>query len=41
VADERRTYGTDPFLADTDGDGAPDGAEVTAGSDPLDPLSTP
>jgi hypothetical protein len=41
VADERRTYGTDPFLADTDGDGALDGAEVTAGSDPLDPLSTP
>ena len=41
VLDERGTYGTDPFLADTDGDGTDDGAEVTAGTDPLDPASHP
>jgi len=32
---------TDPNLADTDGDGYSDGAEVGAGSDPLNPNSTP
>jgi hypothetical protein len=30
-----------PFAADTDGDGWPDEAEITAGSDPLDPDSRP
>lgn len=30
-------YGTNPLLADTDGDGAADGAEIAAGLDPLDP----
>jgi hypothetical protein len=33
--------GTDPFRADTDGDGFNDGTEVAAGSNPLDPRSTP
>ena len=33
--------GTDPFTADTDGDGFPDGLEVASGSDPLDPNCTP
>jgi len=33
--------GTNPALADTDGDGFDDGEEVAAGSDPNDPLSTP
>jgi len=33
--------GTDPYNADTDGDGWNDEAEVAAGSDPLDPRSTP
>ncbi len=33
--------GADPCTADTDGDGSPDGAEVEAGSNPLDPHSTP
>jgi len=32
---------TDPTKADTDGDTYGDGAEVTAGTDPLDPLSFP
>jgi uncharacterized protein (TIGR03382 family) len=32
---------TDPLNPDTDGDGASDGEEVAAGSDPLDPSSTP
>ncbi len=31
----------DPQNPDTDGDGFTDGAEVAAGSDPLDPGSTP
>lgn len=34
-------YGTSPFLVDTDGDGFTDYEEVMAGSDPLDPESTP
>ncbi|MCW5860933.1 MAG: hypothetical protein KIS63_21745, partial [Caldilineales bacterium] len=33
--------GAQPCLADTDGDGYADGAEVMAGSNPLDPQSTP
>ncbi len=37
---EIRTYGTDPSLPDTDGDGVSDGHEVIFGSDPLDPDST-
>lgn len=40
-ADEDNVYGTDPNNADTDGDGFDDGDEVAAGSDPLDPSSTP
>jgi hypothetical protein len=32
---ESATYGTDPAVFDTDGDGAGDGAEVAAGTDPL------
>ena len=35
-ADEIDVYGTDPLVADTDGDGLIDGAEVSIGSDPLD-----
>ena len=31
--------GSDPLLVDTDGDGASDGAEVAAGTNPNDPLS--
>jgi hypothetical protein len=34
-------HGTDPYVADSDGDGALDGAEVDFGSDPLDPQSLP
>ena len=33
--------GTNPALADTDGDGFDDGREVARGSDPTDPLSFP
>jgi hypothetical protein len=33
--------GTDPLNPDTDGDGYSDGAEVSGGSDPNDPQSTP
>lgn len=33
--------GTDPGLADTDGDGFDDGVEVTAGTDPTNPFSYP
>jgi len=36
--DEAR-LGTDPAVADTDGDGVLDGAEVDEGTDPLDPAS--
>ncbi len=39
--DEVFKYHTNPLKADTDGDGFSDGEEVKAGSDPLDPLSTP
>ena len=38
-ADERGSYKTDPYDADTDGDGAIDGDEVTAGMDPDDDSS--
>jgi hypothetical protein len=34
-ADERDVFGTDPYDADSDGDGFLDGAEVSAGTDPL------
>jgi len=37
VANEWLTRGTDPFVGDTDGDGVLDGAEIAAGSDPLNP----
>jgi hypothetical protein len=33
--DEIHVYGTDPYKADTDGDGRSDGEEVLAGTDPL------
>jgi hypothetical protein len=33
--------GSDPTLADTDGDGFDDGVEVAAGTDPTDPLDFP
>ncbi|MEM7002323.1 MAG: thrombospondin type 3 repeat-containing protein [Pseudomonadota bacterium] len=39
--DEINIYNTNPLLADTDGDGVPDGAEVTAGTDPNDDQSFP
>ncbi|MGN0876098.1 MAG: RHS repeat-associated core domain-containing protein [Kiritimatiellia bacterium] len=35
--DEINTYGTDPGLADTDGDGILDGIEIANGTDPLRP----
>lgn len=41
AADEVSLYGTDPGSADTDGDGSDDMEEVDAGTDPLDPTSTP
>jgi hypothetical protein len=34
---EQKTYSTDPFDADTDGDGVLDGAEILAGTNPLVP----
>ena len=34
-------YGTDPFLADSDGDSYADGDEVGGGSDPLDANDMP
>jgi hypothetical protein len=37
--DEDWVYGSDPFFADSDGDGSPDGAEISNGTDPLDRLS--
>ncbi len=39
--DEIHIHGTDPFNADTDGDGVPDGAEIAAGTDPNDDQSAP
>jgi len=41
VFDEYAVYGSDPFVADTDGDGFDDGAEVSAGDDPLNPAVYP
>ena len=38
---EVNVHGTDPLLFDTDSDGFGDGEEIAAGSNPLDPLSTP
>jgi hypothetical protein len=35
------TTATDPNSKDTDGDGFSDLVEIAAGSDPLDPTSTP
>ena len=37
--DEVNVYGTDPYDADSDGDGFLDGAEILAGTSPLDPES--
>ncbi len=34
---EEYAYGTNPYLADTDGDGYSDGVEVESGFDPLKP----
>jgi hypothetical protein len=39
--EEVKRYRTDPNKFDTDGDGYGDGEEAVAGSDPLNPLSTP
>lgn len=38
---EQNVYGTDPKSADTDSDHADDGKEVLAGTNPLDPASSP
>ncbi|MGV3563819.1 MAG: hypothetical protein ACO1ON_11105 [Nocardioides sp.] len=38
---EIKRFGTDPCTKDTDQGGASDGKEIKAGSDPLDPRSTP
>jgi hypothetical protein len=38
-ADETNFYGTDAYDPDTDGDGFSDGAEIAAGTEPLDPES--
>ncbi len=37
VVDEWQTYGTDPYVADTDGDGVNDGDEIAQGTSPLNP----
>ena len=39
--EETDTYGTDPYMADTDGGGVPDGEEVDRRTDPLDPGDDP
>lgn len=39
--DEIHSLGIDPFAADTDGDGVPDGAEIDMGTDPDDDQSAP
>ncbi len=39
--EEREETHTDAYDPDTDGDGATDGAEVSIGTDPFDPSSTP
>jgi len=39
--EEIYTYGTSAFLADSDGDGYSDKEEIEAGSNPLNPQSTP
>ncbi len=36
LSDEEAAHGTDPNVADTDGDGHSDGDEVSAGFDPTD-----
>ena len=36
---EQKVYFTDANVADTDNDGVDDGAEILAGTDPLDPAS--
>src|SRR6185436_15952619 len=38
-SDETAIYGTNPNKFDSDGDGMGDGAEILAGTDPLNPLS--
>ena len=37
--DEIHVYDTDPWLADSDGDGIPDGVEIADGTDPRDMVS--
>jgi autotransporter-associated beta strand protein len=39
--DEIITHGTNPLVADTDGDGYSDGIEIQNGTNPLDPASVP
>jgi methionine sulfoxide reductase heme-binding subunit len=38
---EQNVYGTSPHLPDTDGDLSDDGKEILAGTNPLDPASSP
>jgi hypothetical protein len=38
---DESALGLDPMNPDTDGDGSPDGVEIGAGTDPLDPQSFP
>ena len=39
--EETNVYGTDPLVADTDGDGLEDGYEIANGLNPLDPTDCP